>query len=255
MDGFDDDPFGAGAPPPMEDVDPAAEFLAKEQAELGDMGEDFGIPAAVVTAPTFSDDTPAFNEELNVQENQQDFMAEFEEPSVPVATNQQDFMAEFEEPSVPVATNYSAIEDQFGGGYEDNMMTTGMSGMRLSGEEPECLKLWKREQEMMLKKKDADEEVKKEELRMKAKQELEDWYQHYEEQLSKSKMSNREKEEEFVAEIGGMNHIEPGSEWERVAKHCDFSAKAAGHTKDVSRMRSILLQLKQNPPAAIKTSE
>lgn len=243
MDGFDD-AFGAGAPPPMDDVDPAAEFLAKEQAELGDMGEDFGIPAAVVTAPTFSDDIPA------VQENQQNFMAEFEEPKFPAEGS--NFCGVEDQ---AVVTNYSGMEDQFGGGYEENTMTTEMSTMRLSGEEPECLKLWKKEQEERLKKKDADEEDKKEELRMKAKQELEDWYKHYEEQLAKSKMANREKEEEFVAEIGGMNHIEPGSEWERVAKHCDFSAKAAGHTKDVSRMRSILLQLKQNPPAAIRTPE
>merc|ERR1712025_1239291 len=122
-----------------------------------------------------------------------------------------------------------------------------MSGMHIKTEEPECLKKWKVEQEERLEKKDADEEVKKNELREKAKQELEDWYKHYEDQLAKSKAANREREEEFVAEVGGMNHITPGSEWERVAKHCDFSAKAAGHTKDVSRMRSILLQLKQNP--------
>jgi len=73
-----------------------------------------------------------------------------------------------------------------------------------------------------------------------------------------------------------MNGITPGQEWERVSSHCDFSAKvlhlhlctsaplhlcissplhlytytctyncpqAPGHTKDVSRMRSILLQV------------
>ena len=85
--------------------------------------------------------------------------------------------------------------------------------------------------------------------------------------MEKTKSTNREAESDFVAEVGGMNHIEPGSEWERVSKHCDFSAKvregggiwfglyvcnlplqAPGHTKDVSRMRSILLQLKQTPP-------
>jgi hypothetical protein len=37
--------------------------------------------------------------------------------------------------------------------------------------------------------------------------------------------TNREAESDFVAKVGGMNHIEPGSEWERVSKHCDFSAK------------------------------
>ena len=38
-------------------------------------------------------------------------------------------------------------------------MTSGMSGMTMR-EEPECIKKWKLEQEEMLKKKDADEEVK-----------------------------------------------------------------------------------------------
>ena len=37
-------------------------------------------------------------------------------------------------------------------------MTSGMSGMTMR-EEPECIKKWKEEQEQMLKKKDADEEV------------------------------------------------------------------------------------------------
>ena len=41
--------------------------------------------------------------------------------------------------------------------------------------------------------------------------------------MEKTKSSNREEEGQY--EKNEMNHIEPGSEWERVAKHCDFSAK------------------------------
>merc|ERR1712241_935895 len=124
-------------------------------------------------------------------------------------------------------------------------MTSGMSGMTMR-EEPECIKKWKEEQEQMLKKKDADEEQKKEELRVKAAQELADWYKQYEEQLAKTRKANKEQEAATV--VPEVNGIVPGQEWERVSKHCDFSAKAPGHTKDVSRMRSILLQLKQSPP-------
>ena len=51
-------------------------------------------------------------------------------------------------------------------------------------------------------------------------------YKRYESQLEQTNSTNREAESDFVAEVGGMNHIEPGSEWERVSKHCDFSAKA-----------------------------
>jgi hypothetical protein len=43
------------------------------------------------------------------------------------------------------------------------------------------------------------------------------------------------------------DEIEPGTEWERIAKLCDFNPKAKQGSKDVSRMRSIVLQLKQSP--------
>lgn len=43
------------------------------------------------------------------------------------------------------------------------------------------------------------------------------------------------------------DEIEPGTEWERIAKLCDFNPKTNKASKDVSRMRSIILQLKQQP--------
>jgi len=204
MDAFDDG-FGNG-----EEVDPAAEFLAKEQEELGDIGEDLGLG----THPEAGDRIEAFKEEF--------------EPEIPVV------------PSGGGA-DYSA----FGDVQEE--LSGGMGGMTIGREEPECLKNWKLKQDQMLKEKDANEEIKKEELRAKAAQELADWYKQYEEQLEKNRKAN--KEHEKAQEVPEVNGIVPGQEWERVSKHCDFSAKAPGHTKDVSRMRSILLQLKQNPPA------
>merc|ERR1712141_788981 len=114
----------------------------------------------------------------------------------------------------------------------------------------ETIRKWREEQEQLLKEKDATEQIKMNELREQAKKELDDWYKHYEEQLNKTKVTNRESEKEFVAEI---NDIRPGSEWERVNKLVDFNTKANKNTKDMSRMRSIMLQLKQNPP--IKNAE
>ena len=54
----------------------------------------------------------------------------------------------------------------------------------------------------------------------------------------------REAQEVFIAERDGD---EPGHEWERVSKMCDFGGKGSKCTKDVSRMRSIFLHLKQDP--------
>lgn len=55
---------------------------------------------------------------------------------------------------------------------------------------------------------------------------------------------SRNAEKEQVAEDA---EIVPGTEWERISKLCDFNPKASKASKDVSRMRSIILQLKQNP--------
>uniref|UniRef100_A0A1Y1KRW2 Clathrin light chain n=1 Tax=Photinus pyralis TaxID=7054 RepID=A0A1Y1KRW2_PHOPY len=112
-------------------------------------------------------------------------------------------------------------------------------------EEPEKIKKWREEQKTRLEEKDREEEIKKEELRQIAAKELQDWYKHHEEQIAKTKAANRNAEKQFVAED---NEIEPGTEWERIAKLCDFNPKASKGNKDVSRMRSIILQLKQSPP-------
>ena len=48
-----------------------------------------------------------------------------------------------------------------------------------------------------------------------------------------------------------MNEIAPVTEWERVSKLCDFAAKPVKDAKDTSRMKSILLQLKQTPKAVL----
>jgi len=56
----------------------------------------------------------------------------------------------------------------------------------------------------------------------------------------------RNAEKEWIAE---RDQEEPGQEWEKIAKMCDFNPKSAKNTKDTSRLRSILLQLKQSPPS------
>ncbi|XP_076646878.1 clathrin light chain isoform X3 [Halictus rubicundus] len=119
-------------------------------------------------------------------------------------------------------------------------------------EEPEKIRKWREEQKTRLEEKDAEEEKKKEEWREAARKELEEWYKHHAEAISKTKTTNRESaknaEKQFVAEA---DEVEPGTEWERIAKLCDFNPKSSRTSKDVSRMRSIILQLKQTPPSPV----
>ena len=39
----------------------------------------------------------------------------------------------------------------------------------------------------------------------------------------------------------------PGTEWEKVALLCDFNPKSSKQCNDVSRLRSVLMSLKQTP--------
>lgn len=55
---------------------------------------------------------------------------------------------------------------------------------------------------------------------------------------------SRTDEEAFVAD---RDDSTGGHDWERVCRMCDFNPKGTKNTKDVSRMRSIFLQLKQTP--------
>ncbi|XP_032410759.1 clathrin light chain B isoform X4 [Xiphophorus hellerii] len=111
-------------------------------------------------------------------------------------------------------------------------------------QEPESLRKWKEEQKARLEALDSASKAAEAEWREKAKKELEDWHVHQNEQMEKNKTNNRASEEAFLAETDGDS---PGSEWERVARLCDFNPKTSKQAKDVSRMRSVLISLKQTP--------
>ena len=120
----------------------------------------------------------------------------------------------------------------------------------------------------MLRKKDEDEENARNKLTDQAAQvnilenhetmliddyqELADWYAQNTIQLEKLRTANRaameNTDKNFIAQI---EPIQPGTEWDRVSKLCDFNPKTAKNVKDVSRMRSIILQLKSTPSAAV----
>merc|ERR1712013_613004 len=112
-----------------------------------------------------------------------------------------------------------------GGPFESSRL-----GPRGSGEEPECLRKWREEQ--------------KEELRQKAKKELESFYKNYEEELQLTKKENRIAEEAFLEDVHGLK---PVTEWERVCRNSNFNSKVNRNKKDRSRMRNVLLTLKQTP--------
>jgi len=217
------DPFApAEVPAATDDVatafgggDPASEFLEREKEELGDvLGQDDFV------AVSASDDAAAT-----------------EEPAPAVVP----------EVAAPAAADIGLMASQM------DQMRVSPNLSSVPRIEPETIRVWREENAKRLAEKDAKEEEMLNELKEQAKKELSDWYKHYKEQVEKTKSFNRESEMEFVAEV---NDIKPGTEWERVNKLVDFSnskhsknsGAGAGSAKDTSRMKSIMLQLKQNPP-------
>ncbi|NXG09138.1 CLCA protein, partial [Sakesphorus luctuosus] len=110
--------------------------------------------------------------------------------------------------------------------------------------EPESIRKWREEQKERLEQLDANSRKQEAEWKEKAIKELEEWYARQDEKLEKTKASNRAAEEAFVNDA---EEVFPGTEWERVAQLCDFNPKASKQAKDVSRMRSVLISLKQAP--------
>ncbi|XDV14714.1 hypothetical protein PO909_014919 [Leuciscus waleckii] len=128
--------------------------------------------------------------------------------------------------------------------------------------EPESLRKWREEQRDRLEELDANSRTQEVEWKEKAKLELEEWHLRQNEQLEKTKVNNRVLDEDFYkqpfadligyvaaeeAMVSELDENSPGTEWERVARLCDFNPKSSKQAKDVSRMRSVLISLKQTP--------
>jgi len=239
MDGFNDAFNNAHN---EEDADPAAEFLAREQSNLAGLVDDSdAAPAPVVMNGL---DVKREVEELhNFGENESDSGFEM--------VNHSSFDASLVTASVTSTTNGHASESLFarnlGTGASTSPVPSSFSD--IPREEPEKIRRWREDQKKRLETKDVEEERKKTEMKEAARKELEEWYSSHEEVVAKNRTINRSAEKELVADTEPM---EPGTEWERIAKLCDFNPKGSKHQKDISRMRSIILQVKQTPPASLR---
>jgi len=111
-------------------------------------------------------------------------------------------------------------------------------------EEPAKIKIWREQQKDRLEKKDAQEEKEKQKWREQAKRELEEWSKNRNEQVEKAIKNNVVVEKEFIRE---RDADQPGQEWERITRLCEFNPKSAKNSKDVSRFRTLLVQLKNQP--------
>lgn len=91
---------------------------------------------------------------------------------------------------------------------------------------------------MDLETKDKLEKERDQELEAAAKVQLEEWYLKYQERIANIKAENRKKIDEQEDDSG------ESLEWDKVVNLCGL--KSPKSVKDTSRMRSILLKLKES---------
>ena len=115
--------------------------------------------------------------------------------------------------------------------------------------EPEsnALTKYNKEWEAKLQEKIGAEQEEEKKARTAAKTDLEDWKKQREIQLTKKKEMNRSTESVFVEQIESA--LTSKNTWERVTKLVDITQADAkdGLKSDVGRMRSLFVQLKNEP--------
>lgn len=204
------------------DVDPAADFLTQQQNDLADLEND--------TLETFPD-------------------SETQQPSTEAMD---DF---FLVNNDSTNNNFEDITDAFDDKKDEDFeqmdpsqayAAIAAADARLEElrSEPEKIRLWREEQTKYLNEKDSESDRMQQEWISQARKDLEDWDRNRLEQLEKTKEGNRVAEKRFIQE---RDNPTSGTEWEQVSKLCEFNPKDSKGTKDLTRMRSTLLHLKQNP--------
>ena len=105
-------------------------------------------------------------------------------------------------------------------------------------EQPSALIEWKAKKNEELAKLDAEEQQKNEEIRTQAKTTLDNYYVKLHDSQEKREKHNKEVDEQTVADQQNNDN-----KWEKTVSYIDFN-RSDLHERDVSRMKSLLLQLK-----------
>ncbi|XP_058654338.1 clathrin light chain B isoform X2 [Onychostoma macrolepis] len=207
------------------------------------MADDFGFSASDNGVHAEEDPAAAFlaqqENEIAVIENDSAGFGVLEDGGPPPANTYTSFGGDFGD-APDTAVNGDMFQET--NGTADSY--SAIAQVDMQRQEPESLRKWREEQKARLEELDAASKAAEAVWREKARKELEDWHVHQNEQMEKNKANNRVSEEAFLKECDDDS---PGTEWEKVARLCDFNPKTSRQTKDVSRMRSVLISLKQTP--------
>jgi hypothetical protein len=215
----------ASSDAPVEDA--VSDFLSREAQMAHELGESVVIESAEEPSQNFQQEQPLFTEAI-------------QKPS----------SASFVTTSTPSSATAAAPQ-----------------------QDSEAIAKWRLQRDQEIEKKDAAEKQKHQEILSKAKTDLENFFKEYTEKKKKNLKLNRESESAAAAGAGGGSTS--GSVWERVAAQIDLTSAPATSSvasvvsskkdsssnaaadkkekkeekKDTSRLKQIILQLKNDAKA------
>merc|ERR1712217_794550 len=109
-----------------------------------------------------------------------------------------------------------------------------------------ALRDWEDKHERELEEIDTKEKAEKKEKRQSAQEELTKWYEEQNANTKKRHATNRT--DESTAEVARAEAMKPGANpWKLVADLIDTNARTSDESRDTSRMRALLIQLKTSP--------
>ncbi|CAF3038040.1 unnamed protein product [Rotaria socialis] len=190
--------------------DPAAEFLEREKRELGDI--------------TGNSDTNSFEDPFNSNANQ-------------LTNGAHSLTANLGGANSPILSNRNASPYEGLSQYHHEQIN-----------EPEKIQKWREEFAARITKKDTEEEVKSKDMREQAKKELDDFHKQRVEQMDRTKGQNRVNNrtlEDDLSNNSAATSNEKVTDWDKITSLCEFNPKNNRSQKDLTRYRSVLLQLKQ----------
>ncbi|KAL0073930.1 clathrin light chain [Phycomyces blakesleeanus] len=212
--------------------DPTADFLARERAALGEDADLFSTSEMPSSSP----------------------MPDFPSPSALMSPGQHSFTSphefvsnnDFLSPSAQSATDYSAFETEFPKAEELETSQAFHKAM-LPDEEPETVRHWREKQKEVIAARDEEAENIKQETIQQARADIDKFYEEYNDKKQKAIEENREREENYQKD---REEAASANVWERVAREVDTSSgKANQPTRDVSRMKDLMLDLRKDPKA------
>ncbi|CAI2172923.1 163_t:CDS:2 [Funneliformis geosporum] len=231
--------------PPLEDFspssntnfesDPTANFLAREQAVLGDDAALFSNTTNHTITSTTSNELEGFPDITSTSASDALNPPVSNSSNVNSISDYSAFHSEF--PPVEIENNTQILYNNNSNGD----IPLSLSSDNIEEEEAEIIRQWREQQKEIIAQRDETSEAKKRETLSIARDAIDKFYEEYNE---------RKDEEEFLRE---RDELTSGTSWQRICKQVDLSTAQSKttnkHAKDVSRFKEILLSLKKDEKA------